>query len=278
MNFPMTETDVTALRLGSFLSILVLMNVVEWLSPRRRWTVRRFPRLSSNYALVVINSFAIRFLLPLTAVAASEYAEDNELGILHWMSLPPLLNTAVSIILLDLLIYAQHVAFHMVPLFWRIHKVHHADLDIDVSTGLRFHTLEIWVSMWIKIGAVILLGANVWGVVLFEIILNGMAMFNHSNIRLPVAFDRWLRRILVTPDMHRVHHSTIKRETNSNYGFNLSLWDRLFRTYIDQPEHGHLEMEIGLSEYRDEKNADRIPGMIMMPLKSSSPAGTVSAE
>ena len=175
----------------------------------------------------------------------------------------------VSLILLDLLIYAQHVAFHAVPTLWRLHRVHHADQEIDVSTGLRFHPIEILLSMVIKMAAVALLGAPVAAVLIFEMLLNGMAMFNHSNVRLPLRFDAALRCLFVTPDMHRVHHSILPHETNSNYGFNLSLWDRLFRSYVAQPEHGHEGMYIGLNEFQSGR-ADSLKDLLYMPFYDAS--------
>lgn len=261
----MTEPSEVWVRLGSFLAILIVMNVWELLGPRRRWTAHKAPRLVSNYLLAVLNTFVLRLFTPFSAIAAALWCEQHQFGLLHWLSVSHIINVIATIVLFDLAIYAQHVAFHAIPIFWRIHKVHHADIDLDISSGLRFHTVEIILSMAIKIGFVCLLGASAWGVILFEVTLNGCAMFNHSNVRLPLAFDRLLRTLIVTPDMHRVHHSIHRSETNSNYGFNLSLWDRLFRTYIDQPQDGHEAMEIGLPEYRDQNIADRLPSMIAMP-------------
>ncbi len=173
-------------------------------------------------------------------------------------------------LLLDLAIYLQHALMHRVPLLWRLHRVHHADLDIDLTTGSRFHTIEIILSMLIKWGVILLLGPALLAVLVFEVLLNGMAIFNHANVSLPPAVDRVVRYLLVTPDMHRVHHSTVKRETDSNYGFNLSIWDRVFRTYIDQPEMGHDKMTIGLTEFRDAKQVDQLPGMLALPFIGKS--------
>ncbi|MBD3675801.1 MAG: sterol desaturase family protein [Planctomycetaceae bacterium] len=266
----MAASSESWIRLGSFLAILLLMNLWEWLSPRRSWNARRSPRLVSNYLLAFFNTIVLRLLGPFSAVAAAIWCEEQQFGLFYGLSFGYTLNVIATIVMLDLAIYAQHVLFHAIPLFWRIHRVHHADLDLDVSSGLRFHTLEIILSMAIKIGIVIMLGAAPWGVMLFEVILNGCAMFNHSNVHLPLGLDRWLRKMIVTPDMHRVHHSVHRRETNSNFGFNLSLWDRLFQTYIDQPRDGHDAMEIGLPEYRDQNIADRIPGMLSMPFRANN--------
>jgi len=173
-------------------------------------------------------------------------------------------------LLLDLAIYLQHLLMHRVPVLWRLHRVHHADLDIDLTTGSRFHTIEIVFSMLIKWLVILLLGPALLAVLIFEILLNGMAMFNHANVRLPPGLDRVIRYLLVTPDMHRVHHSILLRETNSNYGFNLSLWDRVFGTYIDQPDKGHESMTIGIPEFRDPRQVDRLPGMLALPFVGKS--------
>jgi len=181
------------------------------------------------------------------------------------VDLPYWFEVAAAVLLLDLAIYLQHLLMHRVPLLWRLHRVHHADLDIDLTTGSRFHSLEILLSMLFKGCVILLLGPALFAVLVFEVLLNGLALFNHANVRLPVGVDRLLRRLLVTPDMHRVHHSILVRETNSNYGFNLSLWDRVFSTYIDQPQRGHEGMTIGLAEFRDLRQVDRLPGMLAMP-------------
>jgi sterol desaturase/sphingolipid hydroxylase (fatty acid hydroxylase superfamily) len=206
----------------------------------------------------------------MTAVGTALYAADRSLGFFNNIPLPPLFENAAAVVLLDLLIYGQHVAFHLVQPLWRLHMMHHADLDIDVTTGARFHPVEILLSMVIKMAAVILLGAPAWAVVAFEVILNGTAMFNHSNVLLPLGADRIVRRLIVTPDMHRVHHSVIIREMNSNYGFNFSVWDRWFGTYNDQPVKGHEGMKIGLANYRD-ANRLTLLHMIAMPLTVRRP-------
>ena len=176
-----------------------------------------------------------------------------------------MMRLLLAVVLLDLAIYLQHLLMHRVPLLWRLHRVHHADLDIDLTTGSRFHTIEIVFSMLVKWAVIILLGPALLAVLIFEVVLNGMALFNHANVSLPAGVDRWIRRLLVTPDMHRVHHSILLAETNSNYGFNLSVWDRLFGTYVEQPSRGHDAMTIGIPEFRDERQVDRIPGMLALP-------------
>lgn len=249
----MTEFILThegSVRLGAFASILILMMCAEALFPRKERVLGRGHRWTSNLLLIVIDSLFVRLLFPIVAVGVAAIAAQNGWGLFNILDLPIWLAVILSVIILDMLIYWQHVAFHHVPVLWAMHKVHHADRDIDVTTGLRFHPIEIGISLAYKLVLVLLLGAPVIAVVIFEIILNGCAMFNHSNVKLPLKLDRILRRFIVTPDMHRVHHSTIMSETNSNYGFNLSIWDRIFGSYIAQPEQGHDGMVIGLDEYQ----------------------------
>lgn len=257
------------IRLGGFFSVLAVMNLWEWISPRRNWHVPKFRRLLSNYLLVVINTVLLRYLLPMTAVAVALWSEQHSLGLFNHLTLPFIVEVVAGVILLDLAVYGQHVAFHFIPVFWQFHKVHHADLDLDVSSGLRFHTVEIFLSMGIKMAIVASLGVPWSSVIAFEVLLNATSMFNHSNVKLPLFCDRVLRQAIVTPDMHRVHHSVIPRETNSNYGFNLSCWDRVFGTYRDQPEQGHQLMEIGLHEYRTEETADRLIPMLRIPFRQN---------
>jgi len=256
-----------------FISILIAMAVLQTLFPRRplRLGLQRWP---GNFALVAVDVVLVRLLLPAGAVGAALWAEKAHIGLLHWLHLGSdgwqgAAAVAFAVVMLDLLIYAQHVVFHIVPVLWRLHRVHHADQEIDVSTGLRFHPIEILLSMLIKMAAVVLLGAPAAAVVIFEMLLNGMAMFNHSNVRLPLALDAILRRLLVTPDMHRVHHSVVKRETNSNYGFNLSLWDRCFGTYVAQPESGHDNMQIGLPQFQSGK-PERLQDLLKLPFISDT--------
>jgi len=260
------ENLAAPLRLGCFVSVLALMAIWEVAAPRRRLSVRKTPRWASNLGLVALNSLLLRLIAPLGLTGVALFAQSQSWGLLNVASLPLWLSVALSVVALDLVIYLQHVMFHAVPLFWRLHMVHHADLDFDVTTGLRFHTIEILLSLGIKSGAVVLIGAPGAGVLIFEILLNATSMFNHSNIRLPRWVDRLLRLIVVTPEMHRVHHSVIRRETNSNFGFNLPWWDFLLGTYRDQPEHGHEQMTIGLAQFRDEK-VDRLPSMLALPFR-----------
>lgn len=255
----------TTVRLACFVGVFLVMAVWELLAPRRPLTAAKVPRWGSNLGLIVLNSLLLRLIAPLGSVGAAYLAAANGWGLFNRIEAPFWLAVLMSVVLLDLVIYLQHVVFHLVPLLWRIHLVHHADLDIDVTTGLRFHTIEIVLSWGIKSVAVLLLGAPALAVVTFEVLLNATAMFNHSNIQLPLRIDAILRWLLVTPDMHRVHHSWEQRETNSNYGFNLPWWDRLFRTYRDQPQNGHLGMTIGLKQIRDEERAERLHWMLSLP-------------
>lgn len=255
-----------AIRLSFFLGIFAVMAIWELIAPRRALTVSKLVRWSNNLGLVFINSFILRLLFPAAAVGVAAFAAENGWGLLNLYSLPFFVSVLLSIVAMDFIIYLQHVLVHAVPALWRLHRVHHADLDFDVTTGSRFHTIEIILSMLIKFATIVVLGPPVVAVVFFEVILNGMAMFNHSNVRLPLGLDRALRMIVVTPDMHRVHHSVEDNETNSNFGFNLSVWDRIFGTYIDQPREGHEKMTIGIHTYRDPKQVSWLPGMLMLPI------------
>ncbi len=253
------------IRLGIFVALFLLLALLEWLLPRRQLTAHKTPRWLSHAALFAINVLAVRLLVPLSVVGLGVYVETSRIGLLQWLDLPDWLGVTLAVLLLDVAIYGQHVLFHRVPLLWRLHRVHHADLDIDVTTGLRFHLLEIVLSLGIKAAVILLIGAPALAVLIFEILLNAGSMFSHSNWRLPLGVDRVLRFVMVTPDMHRVHHSVVPTETNSNFGFHLSWWDRIFRTYQDQPAAGHEGMTIGLSEFRDEQQSDRLPGMLLLP-------------
>ncbi len=252
------------LRIGFFVGILAVVAAWEVVLPRRPLTVNKAGRWFNNFGIIVIDSLLVRLLFPVAALGVAAAASRQGWGLVAFLHLPPAAALLLSVLVLDLVIYLQHLMFHAVPLLWRLHMVHHADLDIDVSTGLRFHPVEILVSMLIKMATVAALGPPVAAVLLFEILLNGTAMFNHGNIRLPLPVDRVLRLLVVTPDMHRVHHSVIIRETNSNFGFNFPWWDRLFGTYRDQPVAGHLGMTIGLSQYR-RPGALTLPRLLLLP-------------
>ena len=253
------------LRLGFFIGIFVIVASWELVAPRRALTVSKALRWTNNLALVLLNTLLLRLIFPAAAVGIAIFAAEQGWGLLNHFETPFPLAVALSLVALDLTVYLQHVLLHAAPNLWRLHRVHHADLDYDLTTGSRFHPLEIVLSMLVKCGAILVLGAPVMAVAIFEVILNGMAMFNHGNIKLPLVLDRPLRLLLVTPDMHRVHHSAEDNETNSNFGFNLSVWDHLFGTYLDQPRGGHADMTIGIHHYRDPAQVSRLPGMLSLP-------------
>lgn len=246
----------STLRLGIFLSILLFMLLWEMLSPRRTPIAILWQRRFNNIALVAINVLILRFAIPVTVVWAALTANQQAWGLLNLIQIPDIPAIILSLLFLDLLIYCQHVVFHKIPVLWRLHRIHHTDIDFDVTTGIRFHPLEIILSMLIKLAGIMLIGAPVAAVIIFEIILNSTSMFNHGNVYIPKTIDRFLRWFIVTPDMHRVHHSVIKSETDSNYGFNVPWWDRTFGTYRAQPQEGHLDMEIGLNEFRGPRSAN----------------------
>lgn len=241
------------LRIGFFLGVLLIMAFWEVAAPKRRREIPRLLRWTNNIAIVVIDSLLVRLLFPVVAVGLALIAQEKGWGLFNAIDIPLWIAILVSFILFDLLVYAQHVAFHHIPFLWKLHLMHHTDTEIDVSTGLRFHPIEILLSMGLKCIAVVILGAPAVAILIFEVALNATAMFNHSNIKLPQGVDRVLRLITVTPDMHRVHHSVHIHEANSNFGFNLPWWDRLFGTYTAQPKDGHLGMRIGLTIFRDER-------------------------
>lgn len=252
------------IRLIFFVGFFALIAIWERRSPYRPFTTSKINRWISNLALTLINPLLVRLLFPIVATNMALTARQHGWGLLNNIDLPYGLDLVIGIAVLDLIIYLQHVMFHAIPILWRLHMMHHADLDYDLTTGLRFHPIEIILSMVIKLSVVAALGPPAAAVLIFEIILNGMAMFNHGNIRIPLGLDRILRYFVVTPDMHRVHHSVVIRETNSNFGFNLSVWDRLFGTYCDQPQKGHIAMTIGLSQFRDEKRLT-LPWLLVLP-------------
>ena len=237
------------IRLSVFLGLFALLALIEAIAPRRIRTQTRKVRWVTNWGFTIINTVtlhAMAFALPLLAVGAALDAQSQGWGLFNAVGWPAWIEVILVILILDFAIWAQHLITHKIPVLWRLHQVHHADVDIDVTTAIRFHPIEIALSMLLKIGLVYLLGPAALAIILFEVILNGTAIFNHANIRLPLAVDAVVRRVLVTPDMHRVHHSTLRHEHDSNYGFSLSIWDQMFGTYIAQPEAGHDDMDIGL--------------------------------
>ena len=252
------------LRIVSFFGVLSVIALWEIIAPRRALTTRKGRRWFANLSMIAIATILARLTIPLLPVGLAILAQEHGWGILNIVAAPPWLAVAIAVIALDLVIYLQHVLFHFLPVLWRLHRMHHTDLDLDASTGNRFHPLEIVISIGIKLGAVLVIGASPLAVLLFEILLNATATFNHGNIRIPLGIDRWLRTVLVTPDMHRVHHSIIPRETNSNFGFSLPWWDYLGGTYRAQPSAGHLEMTIGLKEFRDPSRLT-LPRLLIQP-------------
>lgn len=262
--------DPDILRLAAFLSVFVLLAVLEHLWPRRPLTVSKPHRWLANLAIVATDTLLVRLVFPLAPFAVAALVQTHGWGLFPVLHLAGPLEMGLSLLLLDLIIYQQHRLFHRVGLLWRIHRMHHTDLDLDVSSGNRFHPLEILLSLAIKLTAVALLGISPLAVLLFEVLLNATSLFSHANLRLPPAVDRWLRLFLVTPDMHRVHHSILPRETNSNFGFNLPWWDRLFGTYQAQPRDGHDQMTIGLKEWRDQR-ALGLWRLLLLPFVPSAP-------
>lgn len=270
----------STIRLSCFITLFILMAILQMRYPRRlrnqnseNTSQSMFGmRWLNNLSLVFAASILTRILLPITLVGFAFYCQKSGWGLFNQEYLASI-NSGfifiVSLILFDLIIYWQHRIFHYVPLLWRLHKVHHSDQDFDVSTGIRFHPLEILLSIAIKFSVVFIFGLTAESIITFEVILNGLALFNHSNVKIPLKFDHYLRKIFVTPDMHRVHHSQIPKETNSNFGFNISCWDRLFGSYIAQPNLGHDNMEIGLREYNGTDQPRKLTKLLSMPFTSS---------
>ncbi|MEM9171547.1 MAG: sterol desaturase family protein [Pseudomonadota bacterium] len=261
---PVLEYEL-GLRAIVFAGILGAMSAWEWLAPRRERDHPMVLRWRTNLGLIVIGTALLRWILPVAAVGSALWAQSRHIGLFNWADWPAWLEWVLAIVLLDLCIYWQHVATHRLPWLWRLHRVHHADRDLDVSSGVRFHPLEVLLSMLYKMLCVVLLGPAAAAVILFELILNGVSLFNHANVRLPSGVDRLLRLIVVTPDMHRVHHSVRARETDSNFGFCLPFWDRLFGSYRAQPGAGHNQMNLGLTEVQDAR-ASQLRWTVLSPL------------
>ena len=265
------------IRLAFFLGVLTIMALWEIAAPRRRQEIPRLLRWSNNLALVVVDTLVVRLAFPMTAVALAILAQHQGWGLLNIFTPPPWAGFLIGVVLLDLVIYLQHVMFHAVPALWRLHRMHHADLEFDVTTGLRFHPGEILLSMALKFAVIMALGPPATAVLVFEVLLNATALFNHSNVRLAQSIDRVLRLLVVTPDMHRIHHSVHPNETNSNFGFNLPWWDRLFGTYMPQPKDGHETMTIGIEQFRDRRDL-RIDRMIIQPALGPASGYSINRE
>lgn len=263
----LTEME-PAIRLTAFLGVFAMVAVWEALAPRRSAAFARRQRWPHNLALVALDSIVVRMLMPGAVIAVAVAGESCGWGLINAFALAGWPAFLLAIVLLDLVIYFQHVTFHAVPTLWRLHRVHHSDLDFDLTTGTRFHPVEIVVSTLIKMAAVVAIGAPAIAVLVFEVVLNATSMFTHANAKLPIAVDRWLRRLVVTPDMHRVHHSVIYNETNSNFGFNLPWWDRLFGTYRAQPAAGHGAMSIGVDAFRSPADL-RLDQLLLQPFRES---------
>ncbi len=258
--------DELSVRLALFLVVFVAVALWERAAPRRALSLARAARWPGNLGVGVINALLLRMLFPAAAVGVALLAAGQAWGLFQYLPQPMAVEVVLSIIVLDLVLYLQHRAFHRVPLLWRLHRVHHTDLDMDVTTGVRFHPLEIVLSMLIKAVAVILLGAPPLAVLAFEALLNATSMFNHGNVAISPQVDRPLRLVVVTPDMHRIHHSAEAEETDSNFGFNLPWWDRCLGTYREAPRGGHGGMRIGLRQPRDPLACTRLAGLLRMPL------------
>ncbi|EEX92394.1 Sterol desaturase family protein [Vibrio orientalis CIP 102891 = ATCC 33934] len=260
--------DPELIRLSIFIGVLCLCAIWEWAVPRKTLTQSKLYRWLNNLGLVVFNSVCLTLLMPILAYESAVYAQQHQLGLFYLIDvIPYTIIVLTTVVLMDLAIYIQHIVFHRVPFLWRLHRMHHADQDIDVTTGSRFHPIEILLSMWIKIGLILVLGVPPLAVIIFEVVLNASAMFNHSNAYLPLKLDRILRKWIVTPDMHRVHHSVVTKETHSNFGFCLSVWDRWFNTYRAQPVAGHDNVVIGipLFQHRQEQRIDK---MLTQPFRN----------
>jgi sterol desaturase/sphingolipid hydroxylase (fatty acid hydroxylase superfamily) len=266
-----------AIRIAFFLGILGAMAVWEAVAPRRHREISRLVRWPSNLGIVVVDTLLVRLVFPIVAVGLALLAEERGWGLFNVLEAPAWAAFVASVLALDLAIYLQHVMFHAVPALWRLHRMHHADLEFDVTTGLRFHPVEILLSMGIKLAVVAALGPPAVAVLIFEVLLNATAMFNHGNVRIPPGLDRVLRWFVVTPDMHRVHHSVHAAETNSNFGFNLPWWDRLLGTYRAQPAEGHQAMTIGIEQFRTRRDL-RLDRMLIQPLLGPASGYAINRE
>jgi len=257
----------TWIRLGVFITVLAVMMLWEYLKPNRLSPVSTGKRWLSNFSMILLGALVARLMIPTGLAAIAIYAQNNHLGMWNQIPMSLWLSMPISVLVFDCLIYWQHRLFHRVPLFWRIHRVHHADPHLDASTGLRFHPLEIALSLLLKIAAVLLLGAPVLAILIFEVLLNATSIFNHSNIKLPLKLDKLLKTVIVTQSMHRIHHSQVVSETDSNFGFNLSIWDRLFGSYIEEAANGDEGIKLGLKEYSSPKTNTSLKALLLMPFR-----------
>lgn len=254
------------IRLSIFCSLLIVLGCLELFIPRRDFGRYKLGRWFTNLSLAGLDNIALRLVFPVLAVGVADYMHSHNYGLFGLLDWPVLVELVLAVVLLDLAIYLQHVATHKIPVLWLVHQVHHSDTEVDLTTGIRFHPIEIVLSMAYKFLVITLIGPSAFAVFLFEVLLNMFAMFSHANIKIPAKIDDLLRRVIVTPDMHRIHHSTRMRETDSNYGFNLSIWDHLFGTYIQDPKDGHNAMQIGLTPYQSRKPS-KLVWSLMLPFK-----------
>ena len=257
------------LRVATFFLVLLSMMFAEYLMPGRKYQYKRTTRWRTNISIIVLDTLFARLILPLSVIGVAQLVSDRGYGLFNYIALPSLLELIFILLIFDLAIYLQHLASHKFPVLWRIHKMHHADPDFDATTGFRFHPFEIALSMIYKYLLILLFGPSVIAVIVFETILSSMAIFSHANLRLPAAVDRVLRLVIVTPDVHRIHHSVDTRETDSNYGFNLTVWDRIFQTWIEQPAKGHEQMEIGIKRYQN-ANPTKVGWSLLLPFSKES--------
>jgi len=254
------------IRPGVFIALFVLLGIAEFLAPLAKRRESRLHQWFTNLAMVTIDNFILKLLFPLLAVGVAGYARENGIGLFNIISLPEILTITLSLLMLDVLIYGQHVMMHKIPMLWRLHRMHHSELGLDVTSAIRFHPIEIIISMLIKMLFVLIIGIPVLAVIIFEVILNGLALFNHSNIKLPTPLEKILRIVFITPEIHWIHHSEVVAETNSNYGFNLCVWDKVFDTYIDKPTLTYEQMRQGLTEFGFDKPLNLIE-LLVSPFK-----------
>lgn len=258
-------THEALLRSSCFVGLLVIMLFWEWVAPKRVYHLPRITRWLNNLSIVIINNLIIRIIRPAALVGVALLVRKQSFGLFYWLSLPAVISLPVSIVLLDLAIYWQHRIFHSVGVLWRMHRMHHTDMDLDTTTGIRFHPFEIIISTVYKSLLILLFGIGPAAVILFEIILNATSLFNHGNVRIYAKLEKWLRFIIVTPDMHQIHHSVKPFETNSNYGFNFSFWDRIFKSYRQDPQGGQQGLTIGINTFRDRKTVMWLSGLLITP-------------
>jgi sterol desaturase/sphingolipid hydroxylase (fatty acid hydroxylase superfamily) len=257
--------DKEQFRIIIFFTGLILFSLLELLFSKRKRLPGHWFRYSNNLIITFMNSFVLKLIFPLLAIDVAYKVKENGFGLFNLIELSSTLNIVITVIILDMIIYFQHKIFHIVPVLWKLHGVHHSDIELDTSSALRFHTIEIVLSMIIKLFFIVLLGASPLGVFIFEVLLNFLAMFNHANINIPPAIDKWIRKIIVTPDFHRIHHSSIRKEDMSNYGFCLTIWDYIFSSYIAEPKLGQLNMELGLKNQFRESKDQRLDKLLIQP-------------